>query len=54
VTTNEAYSKIADCLLALKAKGATSEQLAEAIVRAASQSNVQRHEIAEAYETLML
>lgn len=52
--TNEAYSRLADCLLALKAQGATPQQLAAAIVRAASEANVNRVEINTAYDWLNL
>jgi hypothetical protein len=54
MTTNEAYSRLVDCFLALKAEGATLEQLAEALVLAASEANIRRYQIAEAYETLGL
>ena len=54
INSRDAYARLADCLLALKAQGATPETLAYAIVKAASESGVRRYHIAEAYETLGL
>jgi hypothetical protein len=42
VTVTAAYNRIIEVLLALKAEGATTDQLADAIARAAYQAGIER------------